>query len=204
MMERQAGDQSQLFSLFNREERIPARHLLRRINPIVTRVLADLREKLKPFHRETGRPSIDPELMLKTLIVGCCHGLRFERKLGEEVELPLADARDHARSLKGTLEFEQSWNERKKVEMRFAHLKVSHRFERMRLRGLTGARDEFHLAAIMQISRHSQATSGCRRRTSKLLRVSHKRAAAKPSKLPNGALPYPFRAPRRAPEGNRP
>jgi hypothetical protein len=60
------------------------------------------------------------------------------------------DARDHARSLKGTPEIERSRNERKKVEMRFAHLKVNHRFERMRLRGLTGARDEFHLAAIVQ------------------------------------------------------
>jgi len=54
------------------------------------------------------------------------------------------------RSLKDTPEFEQSRNERKKVEMRFAHLKINHRFERMRLRGLTGARDEFHLAAIVQ------------------------------------------------------
>jgi hypothetical protein len=60
------------------------------------------------------------------------------------------EARDHARSLKGTPEFEQSSNERKKVEMRFAHLQVHHGFERMRLRGLTGARDEFHLAAIVQ------------------------------------------------------
>jgi hypothetical protein len=51
---------------------------------------------------------------------------------------------------KDTPEFEQSRNERKKVEMRFAHLKINHRFERMRLRGLTGARDEFHLAAIVQ------------------------------------------------------
>ena len=59
-------------------------------------------------------------------------------------------ARIHARLLKGSLEFEQSSHERKKVEMRFAHLKVHHRFERMRLRGLTGARDEFHLAAIVQ------------------------------------------------------
>jgi Transposase DDE domain len=41
-------------------------------------------------------------------------------------------------------------DERKKVEMRFAHLKTHHRFERMRLRGLSGARDEFHLAAIVQ------------------------------------------------------
>ncbi|MDQ6867403.1 MAG: transposase [Pseudomonadota bacterium] len=63
------------------------------------------------------------------------------------------DARDYARSLKGTPEFEQSRNERKKVEMRFAHLKINHRFERTRLRGLTGARDEFHLAAIVQILR---------------------------------------------------
>ena len=87
MIGRQTGDQSQLFSLFNREERSPARHLRRRINPIATRVLADLGEKLKPFYRETGRRSIDPELMLKMLIVGCCYGIRFERKLCEEVEL---------------------------------------------------------------------------------------------------------------------
>jgi hypothetical protein len=60
------------------------------------------------------------------------------------------DARDHARSLKDTPEFERSSIERKKVEMRFAHLKVHHSFERMRLRGLTGARDEFHLGAIVQ------------------------------------------------------
>ena len=60
------------------------------------------------------------------------------------------EARDYARSLTGTPEFERSSNERKKVEMRFAHLKVQHRFERMRLRGLCGARDEFYLAAIVQ------------------------------------------------------
>jgi len=49
MMGRQASDQSQLFYLFNLEERIPANHLLRRINPVVTQVLADLREKLAPL-----------------------------------------------------------------------------------------------------------------------------------------------------------
>src|SRR5262245_16741864 len=41
-------------------------------------------------------------------------------------------------------------DERKRVEMRFAHLKIHHGFGRMRLRGLSGARDEFHLAAIVQ------------------------------------------------------
>ncbi len=50
MMGWQTGDQRQLFYLFNLERRIPASHLLRRINPIVMQVLADLREKLAPFY----------------------------------------------------------------------------------------------------------------------------------------------------------
>jgi transposase len=90
MMGRQTGDQSQLFYLFNLEGRIPRCHLLRRINPIVTCVLADLRAKLQPFYSELGRPSIDPELMIRMLIVGYCYGIRSERKLCEEVELHLA------------------------------------------------------------------------------------------------------------------
>jgi transposase len=90
MMGRQTVDQSQLFYLFNLEKRIPERHLLRRINPTVTRILAEFREKLEPFYSEIGRPSIDPELMIRMLIVGYCYGLRFERKLCEEVELHLA------------------------------------------------------------------------------------------------------------------
>jgi transposase len=90
MMGRQIVDQRQLFYLFNLEERIPSRHLLRRINPIVTRILAGLREKLQPFYSEIGRPSIDPELMLRMLIVAYCYGIRSERKLCEEVELHLA------------------------------------------------------------------------------------------------------------------
>src|SRR6516165_5494881 len=90
MMGRQTVDQSQLFYLFNLERRIPVRHLLRRINPIVARILADLRGKLQPFYSELGRPSIDPELMLRMLIVAYCYGIRSERKLCEEVELHLA------------------------------------------------------------------------------------------------------------------
>jgi Transposase DDE domain len=60
------------------------------------------------------------------------------------------EARDQARQLAGTPEFERSRNERKKVEMLFAHLKTTLRFERMRLRGLSGARDEFLMAGIAQ------------------------------------------------------
>ena len=61
MMGRQTGDQGQLFYLFNLERRIPAGHLLRRINPVVTRILVELREKLTPFYSAIGiepkRPS---------------------------------------------------------------------------------------------------------------------------------------------------
>jgi Transposase DDE domain len=70
-----------------------------------------------------------------------------ERKIPRDVN---EQARDFARSLAGTEAFDQSRRQRKKVEMRFAHLKTHHHFERMRLRGLSGARDEFHLAAIAQ------------------------------------------------------
>jgi transposase len=52
--------------------------------------LADLRGKLAPFYSDIGRPSIDPELMIRMLIVGYCYGIRFERRLCEEVELHLA------------------------------------------------------------------------------------------------------------------
>jgi Transposase DDE domain len=69
------------------------------------------------------------------------------RKIPRDVH---EDARDQVRALMGTPSFVKSRDERKKVEMRFAHLKTYHRFERMRLRGLSGARDEFHLAAIVQ------------------------------------------------------
>jgi hypothetical protein len=76
----------------------------------------------------------------------CCPNVP-RRKVPRDVH---EEARDHARALMGTPEFERACHERKRVEMRFAHLKTHHRFERMRLRGLTGARDEFHLAAVVQ------------------------------------------------------
>src|ERR1700720_102851 len=90
MMGRQTGDQSQLFYLFNLERRIPAGNLLRRINPVVTRILVELRDRLAAFYSDIGRPSIDPELMIRMLIVGYCYGIRSERRLCEEVDLHLA------------------------------------------------------------------------------------------------------------------
>jgi transposase len=60
------------------------------------------------------------------------------------------EARDVARALASTEEYAQSRNERKKVEMHFAHLKTTHRLGRLRLRGPTGAQDEFTLAGTAQ------------------------------------------------------
>ena len=76
-----------------------------------------------------------------------CAPISPQRKIPRDVN---EHARDFARSLAGTEPFDRSRRQRKKVEMRFAHLKTHHRFERMRLRGLSGARDEFYLAAIVQ------------------------------------------------------
>jgi IS5 family transposase len=76
----------------------------------------------------------------------CCPNVSM-RRLPRDVH---EDARDHARSLAGTDAFERSRHERKKVEMLFAHLKRHMGFERLRLRGVSGAQDEFLLAATAQ------------------------------------------------------
>ena len=76
----------------------------------------------------------------------CCPNA-LQRKVPRDVN---EAARDHARSLVGTEAYDGSRRERKKVEMLFAHLKRHLGFERMRLRGLSGARDEFLLAATVQ------------------------------------------------------
>jgi transposase len=90
MMGRQRRDQGRLFYEFRLEDRIPENHLLRRMNVFVTVALADLHKELEPHYSDIGRPSIDPELMIRMLIVGYCYGIRSERKLTQEVELHLA------------------------------------------------------------------------------------------------------------------
>ena len=90
MMGRQDRDQRQLFYEFSLDEMIPKDHLLRRINVFATAVLADLHEQLKTFYSDIGRPSVDPELMIRMLLVGYCYGIRHERRLCQEVGLHLA------------------------------------------------------------------------------------------------------------------
>ena len=80
--------QEALFYSFSIERHVPADHMLRSIDRFVD--LAGVREHLRPFYSDTGRPSIDPELMIRMLIIGYCMGIRSERRLCEEVHLNLA------------------------------------------------------------------------------------------------------------------
>ena len=88
MMGKRVAAQEALFYGFSLERHVPADHLLRSIDRFVD--LSGLREQLRPFYSETGRPSIDPELIIRMLLVGYCFGIRSERRLCEEVHLNLA------------------------------------------------------------------------------------------------------------------
>ena len=88
MMGQQKGNQDRLFYSFNLEDHIPANHLLRAIDRCLD--LKDLRAHLEDYYSATGRPSVDPELMIRMLIVGYCYGIRSERRLCDEVHLNLA------------------------------------------------------------------------------------------------------------------
>lgn len=88
MMGRLSGDQAQLFYEFRLEDRVPASHLLRRIDAVLD--LSGLHRMLGSYYSHTGRPSVDPELMMRMLIVGYCFGIRSERRLCDEVSLNLA------------------------------------------------------------------------------------------------------------------
>ncbi|HEX2714471.1 MAG TPA: IS1182 family transposase [Candidatus Acidoferrales bacterium] len=77
-----------LFYYFRLEDQIPENHLLRLIDRYVD--LSFVRERLKGFYSLMGRPSIDPEVLLRLLLVGYLYGITSERRLMEEVRMHLA------------------------------------------------------------------------------------------------------------------
>ena len=87
MMGKQADQPAFLYD-FALDKHVPADHMLRSIDRFVE--LDEMRAKLAPFYSNTGRPSIDPELLIRMLLVGYCYGIRSERRLCEEVHLNLA------------------------------------------------------------------------------------------------------------------
>ena len=88
MMGHRQVEQAALFYEFSLERHIPADHLLRSIDRFVD--LGQVRQDLAPFYSSIGRPSIDPELMIRMLLIGYCFGIRSERRLCDEVHLNLA------------------------------------------------------------------------------------------------------------------
>jgi transposase len=88
MMGPRQVDQAALFYEFSLERHVPVCHLLRSIDRFVE--LSDVRSHVAPFYSSTSRPSIDPELLIRMLLVGYCYGIRSERRLCKEVHLNLA------------------------------------------------------------------------------------------------------------------
>jgi transposase len=88
MMGSRKQSQAALFYEFSLEDYVPSGHPLRSIDRFVD--LSGIRTFLRPFYSDIGRPSIDPELMIRMLLVGYIMGIRSERRLCEEVHLNLA------------------------------------------------------------------------------------------------------------------
>src|SRR6476661_7130525 len=90
-MSKMMGEQQQtesLFYYFRLEDQIPDDHLLRLIDRHID--FSFVRERLRTFYSLTGRPSIDPEILLRLLVVGYLYGITSERRLMEEVRMHLA------------------------------------------------------------------------------------------------------------------
>jgi transposase len=88
MMGRLDRDQKQLFYAFDLDDAVPGDHPVRRIARVLN--LSWVHEALAPHYSHTGRPSIDPELMLRMLILGYVFAVRSERQLVREVQVNLA------------------------------------------------------------------------------------------------------------------
>jgi hypothetical protein len=179
MMGRQKGREDQFFYCFDLDAVVPPDHLVRQIDAVLN--LGWEHKELAPYYSHTGRPSIDPVLMIRMNVYICPGGAELTstgnidqghivyyraskddcsicslkpkcttavaRKVTRDVN---EDVRVRVRALANTEAFQQSSRERKKVEMRFAHMKRILRLDRLRLRGLSGARDEVLLTATAQ------------------------------------------------------
>ena len=88
MMGRREDGQGQFFYSFDLDKVVPPDHLVRQIDGLLD--LSWVHKELAPYYSHTGRPSIDPVLMIRMLIVGYVYALRSERRLCAEVQVNLA------------------------------------------------------------------------------------------------------------------
>lgn len=102
MIGQRGGSQERLFYSLNLDDHVPSDHLLRGIDRFFD--LGDLRQHLAPYYSKTGRPSIDPGLMVRMLIIGYCFGIRSDassmrrgsRESGLSLVLPSRSRRPHS------------------------------------------------------------------------------------------------------------
>ena len=83
MMGRREGGQGQFFYAFDLDKVVPPDHLVRQIDNVID--LSWVHQELTPYYSDTGRPSIDPVLMIRMLIVGYVFAIRSERRICAEV-----------------------------------------------------------------------------------------------------------------------
>ncbi|MEP5089113.1 MAG: transposase, partial [Paracoccaceae bacterium] len=81
-------EQGQLFFRFRLDDHVPEGHFLRQVDRFLD--FKPLRDELAPLYSRIGRPSIDPELMIRMLLIGYLYGIRSETRLCDEVHLNLA------------------------------------------------------------------------------------------------------------------
>ena len=143
-----------LFYYFRLEDHVPENHLLRLIDRHVS--FDFVRAKLKASYSDTGRPSIDPELLLRMLLVGYLYGVTSERKLVEELRMHLAwrwftglgfdqEIPHHSTFSKNRHgRFQESNLFQELFEKNYIGLR------RLRLRRMRFVREQFYLAATVQ------------------------------------------------------
>jgi hypothetical protein len=136
MMGRREEGQGQFFYSFDLDKVVPPDHLVRQIDGLLD---------LSWVHRVVYYRASKSDCSQRSLKPRCTTAI--VRKITRDLK---EDVRDRVRALADTEAFQQSRRERKKVEMRFAHMKRILRLDRFRLRGLSGVRDEVLLTATAQ------------------------------------------------------
>jgi transposase len=154
------GTPARLFYDFCLDDHVPSDHLLRSIDGHLD--LDGLRQTLKPFYSQIGPPSIDPELMIRMLMVGYCMGIRSERRLCDEVHLNLAYRWFCRLGLDRRVPNHSSFSKNRHGRFRESDL-LRHMFEsvvqRCMAEGLVGA-DGFAVDASLIADRRQQAALG--------------------------------------------
>ncbi len=88
MMGERLVRQDSLFYEVCLDEKVPADHLVRRLDAVLD--LSWLRAELAPYYSHTGCPSVDPELLIRMMLIGYCYSIRSDRRLCQDVDMNFA------------------------------------------------------------------------------------------------------------------